>query len=154
MISIEPNPVCLSDLHRNIELNNLVNVTVLEKAIGERNGRITMYYDEERIENASAFKGSQTNSFETAIVTLDSISVRESSIKIVKIDTEGYDAKILEGARRTLQMTQYVLIEMDNEPTRNMLSNLGFSCERLRPSGYVLATRTSSTGRQDAHESR
>jgi FkbM family methyltransferase len=143
VISIEPNPDCLSDLQANIQLNGLGNVALFRNALGERNaGGITMFYDEDRLENASILKDGQLQSFRTDMVTLDSIAGQEPSVRIVKIDTEGYDAKVIEGALSTLDRTQHVLVETDSEITRSLLVRAGFRCRTLRPSGYMLATRT------------
>lgn len=143
VISVEPNPDCLGDLKANIQLNGLGNVSLFPNALGERSaGGVSMFYDRDRLENASVLQDGQGQSFRTDMVTLDSIAAGQASVKIVKIDTEGYDAKVIEGALATLGRTQHVLVETDDQTTRGLLAGAGFQCHTLRPSGYMLATRT------------
>jgi len=57
------------------------------------------------------------------MVTLDSLMQKEVIAKILKIDAEGYDEKVLEGARRALQKTHYYIVETNSEIIRKSLIN-------------------------------
>lgn len=63
VISAEPNPDNLRFLQKNIELNNLHNITLVKKAIGEKNSKVTLYYDKESTELTSVFKGEREKKF-------------------------------------------------------------------------------------------
>jgi len=145
VISVEPNPDNIYFLQKNIELNNLHNIILVKKAIGEKKGKITLYYDKESTEITSYHKGYRKNYFETELVTLDSLTENMLIIKILKVDTEGYDEKVLEGASKTLLKTHYVIVETNNEKIRKTLINSGFYCQTMHPSSYLLATRTIET---------
>jgi FkbM family methyltransferase len=140
VFSVEPNPDNLFYLKKNIELNNLHNVTLLPKAVGEKEGEITLYYNKGRTALTSALSMGE-HSFQTETVTLDSIMKREPSIKILKVDTEGYDLEVLKGATRTLKNTCYLIVETNNEEIKNLLTSQNFKCETIYPSNYLLATR-------------
>jgi FkbM family methyltransferase len=142
VIAAEPNPYNVRFLQKNIELNNLHNITLVEKAIGEKKRKVTLYYDKESTESTSIFRGERKKSFETEMVTLDSLTEKGGFVKMLKIDSEGYDEKVLEGAIKTLQKTHCCIIETNNEIIRTSLSQLGFNCEIMYPSAYLLATRT------------
>lgn len=79
------------------------------------------------------------------MVTLDSLTEKVGFVKILKIDSEDYDEKVLEGGRKTLQKTHCCIVETNNEIIRTSLSQLGFNCETMHPSAYILATRTIGT---------
>ncbi len=142
VISVEPNPDNLHFLQENIRLNDLCNITLVKTAMGQKKGKITLYYDEESLESTSAFRGKRRKSFETEIATLDSLTEKEVAVEILKIDTEGYDEEVIEGAMRTLQKTHYCIVETNNETVRRLLIQLGFRCETMYPSEYLLAIRT------------
>jgi len=143
VISVEPNPESLQNLRKNISLNELRNVILVAKAVGERTGRATLYYNSETLELTSVFKGEKQHSFEIDMATVDSIADGAGAVKILKIDTEGYDAAVLEGAKKTLQRTRFVIIETNDEKTSKALAEFGFAVETMRPSGYLLGTRWS-----------
>jgi FkbM family methyltransferase len=147
VISAEPNPDNLRFLQKNIELNNLHNITLVKKAIGEKNSKVTLYYDKESTELTSVFEGERRKNFETKMVTLDSLTEKVGFVKILKIDSEGCDERVLEGGRKTLQKTHYCIVETNNEIIRASLSQLGFNCEIMHPSAYLLATRTIGSAR-------
>lgn len=145
IISVEPLPDNLFVLQKNIKLNDLTNITLFKKAVGEINRKITLYYDKESTELTSTFKGERKNTLETELVTLDTLIETELIVKILKIDTEGYDEKVLEGASRVLQKTHYVIVETNNEIIRKLLVQSGFICKTMHPSNYVLGTRIIGT---------
>jgi len=145
VISVEPNPDNLHFLQRNIELNNLHNITLVKTAVGEKNSKITLYYDPESTESTSLYKGERKKSFEVEMVTLDAISEKEVNVKILKIDTEGCDEKVLRGGRKTLQKTDYCIVETNNESIRKLLNHQGFNYQTMHPSGYLLAKRNVRT---------
>ncbi len=150
VISIEPNPENLTYLKLNVLLNRLENVVVIPKAVGEANGKVTLFYDPSKTALTSidrAFLGGQRRpkSFETSLTTLDDIYLERVSpreIKVIKIDTEGNDLRVLSGARRTLSKTHHVIAEQNTNDARRFLSDEGFEIHDMRPSGYLLATKS------------
>ena len=145
VISVEPNPDNIYFLQKNIKLNNLHNITLVKKAVGEIKNKIMLYYDKESTELTSYHKGYKKKRFETEMVTLDSLTANVSNVKILKVDTEGYDDKVLEGASKTLQKTHYVIVETNNEKIRKLLIHSGFQCQKMYPSNYLIAKRTIKT---------
>lgn len=78
---------------------------------------------------------------ECKVVTLDSQTSDIDAIMLIKIDTQGFELKILQGALKTLEKTQFILIEMMNHNTYansaqyyeidRFLRNAGFSLVQL-----------------------
>lgn len=57
--------------------------------------------------------------FEVTTSTLDDELANEKNILCIKIDVQGYELKVLEGALNSLQKTKFVLIEMNNHNIYN-----------------------------------
>jgi len=141
-VCFEPNPINLALLRLNIKLNGLNNIIAIPKAIADRPS-----YSEHETALTSAFgKGKR---IEVEATTIDHI-VSEfgfSSIKIIKVDTEGMDLKVLKGALSTLNKTQYVITEQTTTGIRQILRDNGFQLFTLSPSGYLLGINTRLEGK-------
>jgi FkbM family methyltransferase len=141
VISVEPNPLAFRILQNNVELNNLRNVCPLPNAVGEQPRQAILSYDDESIDRSSIITTERAHTVDVEMVTIDAITEHESAITLLKIDTEGYDEKALEGARHTLLNTRYVIVETNTDTIRNWLTRFDFHCETLHPSGYLFAKR-------------
>ena len=53
--------------------------------------------------------------------TLDSFKLEK--VDLIKIDAEGYEMKVLEGANKTLESCQYLMIELNNNTKKYGSSN-------------------------------
>lgn len=116
---------------------NLMNAGVEEKvlafnqAAGDVNGRIPLFKDRYFL---SAFPTGETRGSRDAIaylpcVKLDSLKdqFKISNLKLIKIDTEGSELKILQGSTRLLRVFKpRIIVEVHSEELRqNVLSFLG-----------------------------
>lgn len=137
-IAIEPNPDNLKFLEYNLKLNQLDNITVIPKAASDEKMKINIHYEQEKTALTSTTKSAR-KTVEVETILLDELTEHYNSIKILKIDTEGYDFKILKGAYRTLQKTHYLVIEQNTPSVKNLLSKYGFSTNSIFPSGYLIA---------------
>jgi len=96
VLCFEPEPDNLSELRRNVHLNKLANVKVIEAAVGETNGQchLTRGINGMVCENGNS-------DLEVKIVALD--SVIDLRIDLLKIDVEGYEGHVLAGAERLIR---------------------------------------------------
>lgn len=141
VMSIEPNPENLKYLRINVELNKLKNVRVFPKAAAERETQIELFYEpEETACTTTSRTTKRSRRIEVQTTTLDNIGEPCDSIKIIKIDTEGYDMNVLRGGECILRRTKYVLTEQTTRNVRDFLVSLGYGIQLLKPSGYLLAT--------------
>jgi FkbM family methyltransferase len=108
IVAIEPMPENLLILRKNIEINHLSNIIVVDKAVGSaRDNQLSMGLKS----NASVRNGKHTISVEST--TLDALAEK---LKIVpaflKIDVEGYEYDILEGSSSILATTPALFVEV------------------------------------------
>jgi FkbM family methyltransferase len=105
VIAFEPNPENRRKLLKNIELNRLDNVTVLPYACGEERyrSRITMEDSGSHIVDSV----SEKETVEIDVVQLDEV-VDEGDI--VKIDVEGYEWNVIQGARNLIESCRPILL--------------------------------------------
>ena len=146
VLSFEPNPLNFIFLKRNVELNRLNNVILIPKAVSDKTGKLQLYYSPHNTALSSAL------SMEGRKMKIDVESVRIDDVaseydlnlvKIIKVDTEGYDLNVLKGSPNTLSRTQYVIVEQNTPDVQRFLLDHGFQLSAFSPSGYLLATNNS-----------
>jgi FkbM family methyltransferase len=108
VVAIEPMPENVSILRKNMEINDLTNVIVVDRAIGSSCGRLSMGLSS----NGSVRWGGK-HTLSVKSITLDALA---EELKIVptllKIDVEGYEYQVLEGSRSILATTPAVFVEV------------------------------------------
>ncbi len=109
VLSIEPHPNTFALLRDNIEINGLNNrVELIQAAAASNHGGTQMFEYYEQHSAMSGFRvsdksvrehGAQVTQIEVAIVALDAI-INEKDIRpdVVKIDVEGFEMDVLQGA--------------------------------------------------------
>lgn len=136
--AFEPNPENFSLLKKNIETNNYDNVVYEQKAVTNKSGKVNF-----NISN-SLTAGRITKDTENKSIKIESISLDDyfqnnlTKIDFIKIDTEGYDWAVIEGAANLIQMNKNLRIMTEyhtrliNESGMNplkflqMIQSLGF----------------------------
>ncbi len=120
VLAFEPEPQNFKLLERNIEINRLTNVEAHACALGAREGaaRLGLYKAANRGRH-SLVDSEGKSSVEVPVRRLDDVT-RESapgvqSWSLVKIDVEGYEGLVLNGAAETLARTEILVIEYSPE---------------------------------------
>jgi FkbM family methyltransferase len=155
VIAIEPEPGNFRMLLNNIKVNRLSNVIPLNVACNSNNGKVKLnmvLYNQGKIGSPSIMPDLETVNRDTHIEisvvarTLDSI-LQELSIeevKLVKIDVEGAEMKVLRGAIQTIEKSKNlrIILEDRNRQTVNFLTEQGFKVNFLKQlSEYWIAER-------------
>jgi FkbM family methyltransferase len=106
VIAVEPNPDNFVILKRNIEINGLTNVTVVEKAAGATCDPVYMNASS----NGSVRSG---GSLKVDGITVDQLAL-DLGIKptFVKIDVEGYEYQVLVGCKSVLSTNPSLFVEV------------------------------------------
>jgi FkbM family methyltransferase len=122
VIAFEPHPSICSYLKENIDLNNLENVVVHNCALGNQRGYINFT-------NKLNDEGNQVESVESSsgikvpIALLDDIGNELDNIALLKLDVEGYEKYVIEGAKTTIEKVNCIYFEVSEEN----FSNFGYS---------------------------
>ena len=135
VVAIEPLPANLAALRRNVALNQLANVTVIEGAASAKGGDVELQLGDEptwaRV--AAAGPAHQAGSIRVRAFSLDDLQAAEAlpHPDVVKIDVEGAECDVVAGMRGLIARRAPVIVcEMHGK-------NAEFA-ELLRPLGYEL----------------
>ena len=100
VISFEAHPRICGYLAENIALNGLSNVTAYNLAIGNTSGTVDLL--ECPGDDSQTCVAHGQRAVTVSLVSLDEVLPREEAIALLKIDVEGYEKFVLEGAGRLL----------------------------------------------------
>jgi FkbM family methyltransferase len=164
VICVEPNPYVFPLLKRNIEVNGLKNVTLLNNAVAPERGR--MRFDLLRQLHAISGKGLWVvhrpwlaeHTIETVEVqglTLSDL-IEDDEVDILKMDIEGAELDVLASSAAALQRVKRVVVERHTKELRGgifqLLTQAGFDLieeedpQCLRHYGDMYFVRMSEEG--------
>lgn len=138
--AFEANPTVSKYLSQSIKINNLNSiVTLFEKAAGDIPGQSFLNFGLQNIGGGHLVETASPFSVKTEIVRLDDV-VKEEHIDVLKIDAEGFELKILKGAKSIIDKNiDHIIIIMEFIPTHlenqksdpkeivNLLKSYGFN---------------------------
>ena len=108
-------------------------------AVSDKSGTALFYASSDNDTSASLKPETPAiKSITVPVVTLDSV-VGNRPVLLVKIDVEGFECEVLEGAQETLKNTQFLIIEAHTKEALNRIKErLGnnWYCNRAWGSDY------------------
>lgn len=108
VISLEPSPKFFSILKKNVALNKQDQVIkAYNLALGENEADV--FLNEEVADDTTNYISNTGTKVKQ--VTLDSLTTELPIINLLKIDVEGYEDSVLNGASDTLKKTEVIYIE-------------------------------------------
>lgn len=138
LIAIEPNPEVLPQLRRNLS-SNVSNYSLYECAVGEEAGRGSMMIPENMGNNIGAAQVDlQSQDSDIEISTVDAVFANwrnnqqpPVSVALMKIDVEGMEPKVLQGAKTTIaEFKPHIIVEAPSKQEFNQIYDF------LKPLGY------------------
>jgi FkbM family methyltransferase len=125
VVAFEPDPGANRILRTTVKMNRLSNISVFSTALSNIPG--------ERIVSIGNWKSRRQEEFRVPVRTLDTFNLKPS---FLKIDTEGDEFLVLQGAEKTLKRRPNVLVETHNptslHDTRDFLETQGYSIREFR----------------------
>lgn len=123
--SFEPVPQTYQSLITNIKINNLENmVSAYQLGVSDKSGKLIFSKNLDTVNHVLTESESHV-SVEVGVVTLDSF-IDDQFPSLIKIDVEGYEKYVLQGAKLTLSNSQLkaIILEVNGSGLRYGCSDL------------------------------
>jgi FkbM family methyltransferase len=142
VVAFEPDPFNAWLLDRNVSANRVGNVVVSNCAVGAQRGVVTLHrYKSSNYGRHSVLADYGNESRSVPVTDLDSaldgIGLADRRVLILKIDVEGYEPAVIEGATQTLARTDVVILEYSPDLSRSGGLSVDAMSDRLRAAGFV-----------------
>ena len=142
VLAFEPNPEARRQLEANLALNGCTNVIVSSQAVSDRAGEAVLHVPSTSDPSYSSLGEGRFAEGEPVAVettTLDDAAMsRGLTPAFVKIDVEGGELAVLDGATQTLEARPVLLVEVGAESGRTLeerLGGLGYTAYAIRRRG-------------------
>jgi FkbM family methyltransferase len=132
VIAFEPNPMNRAKLQKNVELNELENVTIYPYALGEARYKSKLYLADS---SSTLLEGYQRGpAVEVDVVPLDEVIEKAD---LIKIDVEGYEWKVIQGAEKLI-LAQRPILEIEHHDFRGYkINDYPMIRAFLKKQGYI-----------------
>jgi FkbM family methyltransferase len=147
VVGIEAHPRTFSFLQDNLRLNRVANVLAIQSAVGTGSG--TIQFSDDRLDDMNRVGG---GNLEVPVERLDKLVPDNLPVNFLKVDVEGYEKYVFEGAPNLLKRTECVFFEVSSihfarfgYTTRDLLEllvNDGFLLFRISGSATLTAIST------------
>ncbi len=106
--AFEPHPRIYKYLQGNLVLNKVDNVYALNLALGNKSE--TLKFSDQKDDDSNLVVADDSG-ITVPAERLDAVGIESVSVSLLKIDVEGYEKFVLEGAGHTLQKVQCIYFE-------------------------------------------
>lgn len=127
VIAFEPNPRNRVSIQRQIEVNEVKNIRVMDCALADEDGEAFLNTSISSSQGFVADKGQ----FGIVLRKLDSLELNLPAPNLLKIDVEGFEARVVRGALETIRKNLPIVIcDQNDEETKpslvDVLSGLNY----------------------------
>lgn len=111
VIAVEPHPETFKRLKKNVELNSWQNIELVEAAISSKDGFVPIRMSKEG--TMAVVCNDVESEIQVRAVTLNTLfnELKIETVDLCKIDVEGYEVAVLQGASSVLDKIERVIIE-------------------------------------------
>jgi FkbM family methyltransferase len=114
-VAIDPSPIAFEILQRNLKLNSFPQLQARKVACGASRGQVRMQPNWHHLQ-AIFDEGSAVDAVNVPMLPLDQICEEENILpELLKIDVEGFELPVLQGAERVLQTANLLFLEVHPE---------------------------------------
>ena len=144
VLSIEPSPTIFPYLRENVQLNNIFNISIKNFALGSFTNQLPFYDAPVDHFGMGSFSPQfHNNPIPVSVITLDDLFKAEQITRadVIKVDVEGYESAVFQGAKRTLSSdnSPIIIFEFcDWAEKRIPGQKIGDSQKILRELGYKI----------------
>ena len=147
IISIEASKKTLEEFNENLKINNFNNIKVINKAVLEVDNQQIEFNESEKDWESSfldpTFNILQKNSVNS--ITIDSLVENinmDNRLLILKIDVEGADFNVLDGAKNTIEKRKpFIIIEFSKYIFKNKKFNYDYLLNFLKTNNYQVYSK-------------
>jgi len=150
VIACEPYPENAAALRKNIALNDMHNVLVIESALGRQPGTLRLRRGTDS-GGVTALDWATGGDEHVPMTTLVDMASGIAAIKLLKIDVEGWAPQVLRGAVETLRRSANVLIEINRPALQEAASSPEEVFDLLRDTGFTSFETVGQTGFRRLH---
>jgi FkbM family methyltransferase len=138
-------------LKKNIQLNNFKNIIPINKAVSNFEGKKRIFLSKD--DGQHSFRKVGKSSLNVSVTTIDNFFKKISKIDWIKIDTEGSEGFVIEGAKKIIKKNKNIkiilefmpkfLLELGYPPLKllNNLHRLGFQVFIIEEKGLKQITK-------------
>jgi len=143
VIAIEPNPVCVDRLKRNLKA--YTGTRVVEVACSNRSGKALMQvYDNTQVGHIAPGGANTSQTINVEVNTLDNICRDIRGDLVIKIDCEGHESEIIEGMSEILASRKVLAMMIDgtgsvNRSTLSKYGYVSYEAASLKPENEAYA---------------
>jgi FkbM family methyltransferase len=140
--AFEPNPSTFQALQNNVASNLLTNLHTKQCAVAEHNGEVSFRADPIHRGTTSIATSVDQYTISVPCITLDTYVESQAikSIALLKVDVEGYETLVFQGAKHLLsqQMAQVIYYEVCPALTRKAEFAPELPTQLLQQNGYQI----------------
>lgn len=149
VVAFEPSNVNYCLLSKTVNENDLKNVVLVKKAVGDTSSIDYLYSGDKNFGDRKMYKASLNDSREKVeVVTLDNYFIGDEQIDMLKIDIEGYEVKAFKGAKKLFEKRKVKVIISELRPESLELAKDDW-CEYidlLEKFGFIIFNIDEETG--------
>jgi len=145
--AFEPSPSNFKRLQENTE--RLGNVSLNQAAVGDRSGTIRLFVsDELNVDHRTFDSGDGRKGIDVPVASLDEYLPAGSHVDLIKIDVQGYELSVLQGAKRVLTENHDIKVIMEFWPYGLAKAAVAPSkvIELISSLGFEIRTTTDPSG--------
>jgi FkbM family methyltransferase len=107
--AFEPHPVVYSYLSKNIALNKCRHISAFNMAVGNEAGVLSI--SNKNNDDQNVILNNQGSGITVKQIKLNDADISGSNIELLKVDVEGYEKYVFQGASQVLERTECIYYE-------------------------------------------
>lgn len=137
VMAFEPHPCTFKYLRSNIKLNGIANVDCFNMALGDSQRNVGLS-DQGKRDTCNSIATDDVGAIMVSMRTLDDVVAQENvgRVRLIKIDCEGFEPSVLGGASKTLERTDFLIVEAIESNLNKYGSSTQALCDLLMGRGF------------------